>query len=164
MQDVSQHKFEIAGLGRAPFTLAGYHIEWFTAPGAPPKPGGCCAYCFTGILHCFVIRDANGKTFTVGSECVKKTGDAGLIDKTKNAANAMKRETKAKADAARIEAAIAALPSAEASLSTMPHPNTALASAGRTLLDYVLWMLDNAGTAGKLNAARIIEQHTKGEK
>lgn len=59
------HPFERAGLGKAPFRLA------YLAIG-----GSCCDYCGTGIVRQFWVQGADGSTFKVGCECVRKTGEA----------------------------------------------------------------------------------------
>lgn len=75
----SVHPFEIAGLGRAPFTLEGYSCE--VGPkrladgvtvGAPGQPMGTCDYCGRGIAHVFKIRSSDGKESGVGCDCVLK--------------------------------------------------------------------------------------------
>jgi hypothetical protein len=75
-----KHCFEAAGLGIPPFSVSGFEKRVYQAcPGAAVQPGASCAYCGTGIIYCCVIKDAHGKTFVVGSDCVQKTGDAGII-------------------------------------------------------------------------------------
>ena len=37
-------------------------------------------------------------------------------------------------------------------------PNAAMATRGATLWDYARWLLDNAGTSGRLDAAKLIEK------
>jgi hypothetical protein len=66
---------------------------------------GSCMYCGTFIVHHFVIQDANGHQFFVGSECVNKTGDASLVDGVKAFKKAAEKEERAakKAEAARIK-------------------------------------------------------------
>lgn len=64
------HAWEAAGYGKAPFTVVGYHKE--------PR-GTACDVCGTGIIHVFSIASADNRQFVVGSDCVAKTGDAGLI-------------------------------------------------------------------------------------
>jgi hypothetical protein len=68
------HPFEKAGLGYAPFRCVGCRENWFEMPGFGRKPGGTCDYCGTGILYEFVIKSADGKSFVVGCDCVRKTG------------------------------------------------------------------------------------------
>lgn len=72
---MSLHPFERAGLGIAPFKCTGVRENWFVPAGFPEarKPGGCCNYCGTGILYEYSIESADGKTFVVGSDCVKRT-------------------------------------------------------------------------------------------
>ena len=68
-----QHPFEAARLGAAPFVCLGVSERWHEMPGFGRKPGGCCAYCGTGILYAYRIRSADGREFDVGSSCVEKT-------------------------------------------------------------------------------------------
>jgi ferredoxin len=89
--DSKIHAFEKSGLGKAPFAYVGFfqgkaHADEFTGSQ------GCtaCAYCSTGITNCFQIESSDGKKFIVGSECVKKTGDKGLIDLAKRELNRLK--------------------------------------------------------------------------
>jgi len=78
--DIGKHVFERAGLGVAPFRFVGVTESIFkAAPDAPRQPGTCCDFCGTGIMVVCIIQDANGKRFKVGSDCVAKTGDKGLI-------------------------------------------------------------------------------------
>lgn len=90
------HKFERSGLGKAPFRCVGMTEKVYrAAPDAPAQPGGSCDYCGTGIRYCFGIRSSDGRSFIVGSECVNKTGDAGLVV-------AVKREMKAHRDSVKV--------------------------------------------------------------
>ena len=100
------HAFEIAGLGRAPFKCVGmwemppkslleHNVDaWNNAISNAPRTSaggpGSCHYCGTGILNHFLIKSADGKTFLVGSDCVRKTGDAGLINAVKRKAARVK--------------------------------------------------------------------------
>jgi len=103
------HIFETAGLGSAPFTFVGNERKYFQAcPGAPLQCGGSCDYCGTGIVDMYHIQSSDGRSFKVGCECVKKTGDLGLIAKIKQVRSARakalrvaRNEAKAKTFAAR---------------------------------------------------------------
>jgi hypothetical protein len=59
------HPFEARKLGKSPFHCTNV-IEGDSA----------CAYCGTKIKYEFHIIDSEGKSFRVGSECVKQTGSA----------------------------------------------------------------------------------------
>ena len=95
-----QHKFEIAGLGVYPFRCTGITERVISYPDGTSQPSGTCDYCGNGIKYCCVIRDANGKTFEVGTDCVNKTDDRGLVDAVKLA----QREKKAAERRAKWEA------------------------------------------------------------
>lgn len=166
------HVFEKAGLGRAPFRFVG--IERRVGPlrtanadgtetivGAPGQPMGACQYCYTGIAECCVIQDADGKTFIVGNVCVGKTGDRGLIDRVKKAINRERRDAKHKREHRRIEAAkktLAERADVRASFAAEPHR----AIPSKTALDYIDWMFRNAGNAGQIRVARMIEKRAAG--
>lgn len=94
---VAEHVFEAAGLGHGPFrcvglfslpppSLAGQNPDAYNnALRSIPRGygGGTCAYCGQAIMHCYMIKAACGATFSVGSECVFKTGEAKLIAQAK---------------------------------------------------------------------------------
>lgn len=87
------HCFEKAGLGRAPFRCVGIYsipssslaennpVAYNNALADMPRGLGCgsCKYCGTAIMHNFIIECSAGNRFVVGSDCVAKTGDAGLV-------------------------------------------------------------------------------------
>ena len=157
------HRFEQAGLGKAPFRFTGEVTEKVhVVPGCAPKAGSSCDYCGTCIRYEFWVRSADGKEFKVGCDCIHKTGDRGLIQqisvaerKLRDKKNAAAKARKAERLAARIEAAKAKLPEVHGMLASQPHPNTYYASQGKTQQDYVNWCLENG--AGE-RAAFIIER------
>jgi len=66
---------------------------------------GSCDICGTGLMNNFVCRDANGKHFVVGSDCVQKLRDTKLVTKVQKAeAERQRRIQLAKAEAKREEA------------------------------------------------------------
>jgi len=89
----SIHAFEKAGLGKAPFACVGVYdrgrLNWTS-----------CNFCGASIRYEYIIHDADDRAFVVGSECVAKTGDMGLIDSMR----AAKKAHRAEARAARAEA------------------------------------------------------------
>jgi hypothetical protein len=170
-----KHKFELAGLGRAPFKFVNvYEKRYSPAPGAPSQPAGTCQYCGNGIAWCCVIRDVDGKEFIVGNECVKKTNDHGLVkvitDAVKLAQRKVQREKAEAKRRAQDEVAIARIEAAQellkdatvaARLSAQPHPFDHFAREGKTMLDYVMWMFTHSNIGGGLRAANIVEQAAK---
>jgi hypothetical protein len=142
------HKFEAAGLGKAPFRFEG--CETRTATPSCPNPSTSCDYCGTGIVNVFWIRSADGKRSKVGCDCIRKHGDSGLVKIVSEAeaakrreANAKRRQAKWKKAADDIARAKAALADVSGKLAGLPHPVAHHAAAGRTLLDYVSWLFDN---------------------
>ena len=103
---VSEHPFEAAGLGRAPFrclgvfqlpsqALAGQNPEAYNnALRMMPRGFGCgtCAFCGIGIMNNYLIRSADGRTFAVGCDCVAKTADGKLITKVEAEQRRIERE------------------------------------------------------------------------
>lgn len=79
------HLFELANLGKAPFSLS--HVEELSR-------GGSCDFCGTGIRWAFWLNSTDGRRFKVGCDCIHKSGDRGLIDLAE-------RERKERARAAR---------------------------------------------------------------
>ena len=159
------HKFEMMGLGKAPFYFTGTVTEktYCACQGAPVQPGSTCDFCGTCIRYEFWVRSSDGNVFKVGCDCIHKTDDRGLIqqisaaerklrDKKNAAAKARKQERRE----VRIAAAKDMLPAVRGTLASQPHPNRFYADQGKTLLDYVNWCLDNR--AGE-KAAIIIEQN-----
>jgi hypothetical protein len=87
------HCFEKSGLGKAPFHCVGLYslpstslaasnpTAYNNALAEAPRNIGCgaCCYCGTPIVHNFIIESADKRRFVVGSDCVAKTGDAGLL-------------------------------------------------------------------------------------
>lgn len=144
------HCFEQRGLGKAPFRYVGmvaqemrYGERVVVVNGieCTTKPGGTCDYCGTYIVNMFRIESADGKQFKVGCECVKKTGDSGLIkvvsEDKKKLETARRRARKlAKEDADKqfyFQHRKSSCPKAAA----QPHPNKHLAQRGKTMLDYI---------------------------
>lgn len=158
---MSVHVFERAGLGPAPFRYVGYERKTYqAAPGAPVQPGSSCDYCGTGIIDVCMIQAADGRRFKVGSTCVNKTGDAGLVDPVRRAVRKAKAEQRKAAETARIDAAFIRLDASEslrAAFRGFAHPKL----ENLTLLDWANWQATRAGHAGRLALARRIEREVK---
>lgn len=162
----TQHRFEAAGLGKAPYEFRGIeHKGYRPAPGLPMMVGGACAYCSTGISYRYWLRSADGKEFYVGSQCINKSGDAGLRRIVK-AEERKRRDRKAQEQAKAVSAELLerlGIDTVRDALAEHDHPNDHFASEGKTLLDWAWWMYDNAGTAGKKDALKVIEKHATKE-
>lgn len=149
------HKFEKAGLGKAPYTYTGFEARTFQAcPGAPIQVGGSCDYCYTGIINTFYFKSADGKTFKVGSDCVKKAGDAGMVKSVKRVISAQRAKAKRDKDIADLAWARENLPKAKDAFSKLPHPR---GFGGMTKYDWAEWMLKNAGAAGRSEVVKEIK-------
>lgn len=152
---VGTHVFEAAGLGKAPFRCVGVvEVTYQACPGAPIQPGGSCDYCGTGIsIHC-KIKSADGKEFKVGSDCVRKTGDAGLLRgyQTHPAVRKMAAD-KRKAKDAKIVAEWTALIEAPATVEKLSKMFVAgrpwVAGEQITLLEHLKTVWGMCGAAGR---------------
>jgi len=161
------HKFEQAGLGQAPFRVIGCFEDRgphkHVGPGgvtvevgSPGQPMGSCKYCGQGIAVCYVIRSSDGKEFTVGSDCVAKTGDNGI----KGQVNVYKTKARNEATDNRIRMAYERFDSdskVQEYLKTSYLPG----NGNRALYGYIEWCKRGAGRAGKLKCSRMIEKAIK---
>jgi hypothetical protein len=121
------HRWEEAGLGQAPYRLVtcislatpslaeanpeGYMNQMREASQAAKHFGvylGSCNYCLASLIHNYVVRDAGGKHFVIGCDCVEHCGDRLLIDEVKQSEKKRLRAMKAERDRAAFEAQQAA--------------------------------------------------------
>jgi hypothetical protein len=99
MEDFT-HKFTETGLGKAPFHFTGCHENAFKLPDGTDRAGGSCDHCGTGIRWEFWILSSDGVRSKVGSDCISKAGDKGLINIARAEINKRNREkAQAKRDA-----------------------------------------------------------------
>ena len=87
------HIFETAGLGKAPYKYIGCI-----------KLSSGCQYCGTGILYQFWLLSSDGKKFYVGSDCIEKSGDSGLMYHAKKERSKISREQRLARQQAQYEA------------------------------------------------------------
>jgi hypothetical protein len=155
------HPFERAGLGKAPFKYVGNaELVFIAYPGATPRAGGSCDYCYTAIRDAYYIVSADGKKFKVGCDCVRKL----CVDKRDPILVAVNKARAAQAKAnkeSRVRFAIEAFETDETLLTDKPHPMAWAKGKGLTARDFAVWMLKNAGLTGKLKVAREIEAALK---
>lgn len=156
------HKFELAGLGKAPFRFvrAG-ELVFQPYPGAPYRAGGSCDYCGTAIRNAFYIQSSDGKEFKVGCECVNKTGDSGLIKQAKKAKRVRDRELRIKRALKKTQAFQNWLEENKKDLAKIPHPNDYFSVQGKTLVDYFEYIRPGGYKAEKLQKhySKILEEN-----
>lgn len=164
------HPFEQAGLGKAPFRYIGAVEQHLTRDGTvvcgtysgvqvETNPGGTCDYCGLAIINMYRVRSADGNTFKVGCDCLKKVD---IINPSTLKAD-IKKTKDAKADARIADAkALLANNAVRAALASKPHPAPWAQAKGLTMLNQVEWLLANGGRTGKTDAAKIIEKSAKG--
>ena len=159
---IGKHIFEVYGLGKAPFRFFKYEIRTFqAAPDAPVQVGGSCDFCSQGIKQWCWVVDANGKKFKVGPECIKKTDDANLIKQFKDNPDVRKakRDQRHKREKAKIEECKKLIEDNKEKFKTMDHSKKGSYPFwdDKTFLDYVTWMMEHAGTAGKIRLLKEIK-------
>jgi hypothetical protein len=168
MSNEKIHKFELAGLGKAPFRYTGWEerrgpiaMADGTLVGAPGQPMGTCDYCGQGIAICCHILSSDGRAFIVGSDCVAKTGDAGLKRIVKQEDAKRQRERRCTREGERIIDAKRAFVANRSVFEAMPHPRgfkNRDTGEPLTMADQIDWMLRCAGHTGKYRTARNIER------
>ena len=160
--DVGKHKFELAGLGRAPFTFKGVNENVITYPDGTSKAGGSCDYCGNGIRYEFVIDSSDGLRSKVGCNCIEKVGDKGILKAYKSSpeyrkAQQLKRQEKSRAVVAELKELIEGN---REKLASLPHPrgftdrNTGQPLTG---LDQVEWLFENCGASGRASLLKSVK-------
>ncbi len=152
-----------AHLAPAPYRYLRFEVRTYQAcHGAPVQVGTICDHCGTGIKDTFWFSGADGVEFKVGNQCVTKSGDEGLRKVIAPEVNRIKRERKAARDGERIRLGLLLLVEHRATFDNAPHPFAGSSwAADKTLADYLFWMFENSGTAGRIRACKIIEARTK---
>lgn len=149
------HKFEIAGLGPAPYVFLRVEKRAYQAcQGAPVQPGTTCDYCGTSIMFAFILRAADGSEFKVGCDCVHKTNDTRLIGAIADAERRHRREVTEARENAQIAEFEPHLDAFLSRFASEPHPNSYYASQGKTRADYKRFCWMNSGRAGRAKLAR----------
>ena len=139
------HVFEEAGLGKGPFKL--HHVT---------AEGGRCEYCNTVIVFRFYIQGKDSRIFFVGSDCVMKTGDLGLIKVVEKEVKKRQAELREKRDEAKLQELKDFIknPDNIKKLNEQPHPNAYFANQGKTQKDYLEYMIKYACKTTKLKLAK----------
>lgn len=123
--EITIHKLEELGLGKAPFRIVGfyampsralleanptaYNMALKMAPADVSV--GTCAMCGVGLTNNYIIRSADGKKHAVGCDCVLKINNTRLttdIKELQRKARREKKEAERQAKAAAYEAELQA--------------------------------------------------------
>lgn len=144
------HPFELSGMGTGPYTECGfyalpsaslasqnpeaYNNALANAPRNLVGGVGTCRHCGMGISNIFIVQDAQGRKYGVGSDCVLKTGDKALANKVKVTLAIKARESRR----AKLEAKRAA--------------------------DRFEWEHAICNSRGETNAQRVVREHEEAEK
>lgn len=158
--EVVRHVFD--HMGAPPYRYIGHERCMFTVPGTDiNRPGALCDHCATSIADCYFFVSKDGKRFKVGSSCVNKSEDKGMINTVKRAAAKVATARRHESEAEKIAALKLALvdEATRAKLASLPHPNNFTdrkTGAALTLLDYADFMWKASGNAGKMKLAKIV--------
>lgn len=95
IKELPTHVFEESGLGLPPFKILDYRLS-----DCRDTP---CAHCGTLIKNIFEVASSDDIISLVGSTCVRKSGDKGLINQQKRHFAAQRQE---KIRAARLVATV----------------------------------------------------------
>jgi hypothetical protein len=183
MANSELHPFEKAGLGKAPFRYIGQVPQDIcygerllssrdSAVRFTTKPGGTCDACGTYIVDMFRIVSSDGQESVVGCDCILKVSqtieekktfqdDLKAMKKAKAKTAAEKKKAKDRAMVQTARAGFESIPVVRFLLEKQPHPDSRMASWGKTMADYVEWMFLNAGLSGQVQAAKIVESVAK---
>lgn len=152
-QNEKVHVFERAGLGKYPYVLIDVVTKIYQG-----SPGSSCAFCGTGIKNCYIIQSSDGLRFDIGSECIKKSDDKGLMRMASDAEKKMRRDKEDKI----IADLMVQFENIKDKLTKMPHPNEYYSSQGKTYLDYIEYTLAGCGRSGKIrNLKKCIQYATE---
>lgn len=66
------HPFEASGCGFPPFTFIAHLRSRVAHTSAEPRPAAFCDHCGARLAHALIIRDADGRIFPVGADCVRR--------------------------------------------------------------------------------------------
>lgn len=162
--EVGRHAFEVAGLGLAPFRFVGITENAITHPDGTQQAGGCCDYCSTGIRFECVCVSKDGKRFKVGSNCISKVGDAGLLKAFKSSPEFREHQRKLRAVKANaVTAELKAICSEhEAEFRSQAHPygfrdgQTGVALTYWDYLEFSLWR--SCGDSGRASWLKTLRK------
>lgn len=158
---VGVHKFQAAGLGLAPFRFVGFSVNVITYPDGTSKAGGSCDYCGAGIANECQVMSADGKRFKVGTDCIAKVGDAGLLQAYKSSPEQRRHQAKLRQARAAVvtNELLAIIASSADQLRALPHSRGFTdRETGQPLtrLDQVNWYLNACGASGRAGFLKAI--------
>ncbi len=155
------HPFTKAGMGEAPFRPVAETEERRKERLAGAF--GVCDRCHHIIGRVFYVKSACGKVSMVGCDCFEMTWQDGESEAVKDRVEAMIEAAK-KADRAEAKKRKADVVhntlvrldevAVRDALAARPHPK---GRKGETMLDWCIWMANNAGAKGKGEVASAIK-------
>lgn len=144
------HPFQQKGLGQAPFQFVRYRRT---------NPKSKCDNCGIAIMHRYECRSADGRTFGVGSECVKKVEPS--WSPLRQAMSAAKREAEAVELVERIQIAKKNLAEKPELLRLRRHP---MGRVRESMRDYVEFVFENGRQSSLLrHVCKIVEDAVEGK-
>jgi hypothetical protein len=154
---VGVHKFEAAGLGKAPFRFAGTSenvVVVGTGEDAYTKAGGSCDYCGSCIRTEFWLLSADGRRFKVGCDCIEKAGERGVLQAYKSSPEyrAKQREKARAKDNAVLAELLPLMEILKPTLVAAPHPygfTDRQTGVPLTAWDSLQWSFNACGASGR---------------
>ncbi len=144
------HIFEAAGLGKGPFHLS--HVT--------DGEGGNCQFCNTAIRYRFYIKGQDKRVFFVGSDCVMKTGDNGLMQVVAEEVKRRMKEARQERNrkAAEDLKGFLADPEVRANLMSQKHPHPYYAGQGLSMYDYAMFCATKGGPNAWKRVVKMIAE------
>jgi len=161
---VGVHKFEVAGLGKAPFTFISMTTSiWRSGCGTVTKPGSSCDYCGTAICNVFNIRSQDGRMSKVGCDCIMKAGDEGILKAYKSTPEYRKaqKEKRALKNAAVVKELNALIEKLTPTFQAMPHPWGSTDYKTGKPLSYLDWIIRGMNFCGATGRAVMLKKLKK---
>ena len=159
---MKKHLFEIAGLGKAPFSFVNVQYLPSTDSGFFQGIGktGICAYCGQSNLKTLChVKSADGNEFIVGTSCVHKTCSTKTYNYVNRVEKKIKKEYKLKQEKLLIEKYFSIYKNYEMELKSVPHPNKYFSD--KTFWDYTQYIDDGTfypSYSQKVKIAKMVKK------
>ena len=153
--------------GKAPYRFIGLETQTVNNDGMVKveskdglehwtTPGGTCAVCGTYISVFYNFKSKDGVTFHVGSECALQSDlpykELTLVQRAKKHHNNQLRWAREEKKIKKLEEIVSSK-----DFSGYKHPNEYFAKNGKTMLDYINYVMEMSGNGGKIKLLKMLE-------